>query len=226
MGDYFDCFPSQNRTGDHEWLEELMRVWRELGDRATWLVGNHELHYLEAYKKLPAGDSPAKLYYTCRGFDPERAAIIKDRADPAWLFNLELCVGVDRWIVSHAGFHLDVLPYLKSGNPRDAVLNLYKKWHQDVECFMFLSDHWIGRVGPRRSGRFVGVGSPVWLDWEAEFEPIPDLPQIVGHAQLHPDRVLGSRMFEEKVGDNYCIDIGQTGYATIEKGVLTWHELV
>lgn len=65
------------------------------------------------------------------------------------------------------------------------------------------------------------VGGITWLDWQQEFQPIPNLNQIVGHSEL---RVPQSKI--TKNSKNYCIDTKNHHIGILEDGEFTYVETV
>ena len=65
------------------------------------------------------------------------------------------------------------------------------------------------------------VGGITWLDWQQEFQPIPDLNQIVGHSEL--------RIPEQKSthnSKNYCIDTKSRHIGILEDGEFSYVETI
>lgn len=52
-------------------------------------------------------------------------------------------------------------------------------------------------IGVVRGG-YSGIGGLLWCDWRHEFDPIADVPQIVGHTRNNHIR---------RMGNSYCIDV-------------------
>lgn len=227
LGDYFDCFPhQQGRADPRTWVSMLHTVYQVLGSKATWLVGNHDLPYIEVYPKTSEEIDKAAIITPHPGFTPLIASILAEYQMEDFLFGLELCTQVDKYIISHAGFHPKILPPFKYKYPRTSIKKLYTTWEQQKRHFHLNVDHWINQVGPVRAGgnSKYAFGSPVWLDWFTEFEDIEGCPQIVGHAQVNA--YLRGLPYEPlKKGKSLCIDLAQSGYASFYKGKLTWHDL-
>jgi len=63
------------------------------------------------------------------------------------------------------------------------------------------------------------IGGITWLDWDKEFQPIPDLNQIVGHSEI--------RIPEQKStynSKNYCLDTKNHHIGILENGEFTYME--
>jgi hypothetical protein len=64
-------------------------------------------------------------------------------------------------------------------------------------------------------------GGITWLDWNKEFQPIPDINQIIGHTTI--------KFPEEKITDNsknYCLDTRNRHIGILENGELTIVETI
>lgn len=227
LGDYFDCFPVPIRADPRTWVAALSELHHKLGSRATWLVGNHDLPYLEVYPKTAEEMEESSLHINTPhpGFNPLIASMLAECDMEDFLFGLELCVQVDKYIVSHAGFHpKGLFPFTY---PRASIKRLYRNWEEQKRHFHVFPDYWLNQVGPSRTkgGRSnYAYGSPVWLDWFDEFEDISGCPQIVGHAQVDPFW-RGIPYEPLKKGKSLCIDLAQSGFASIYNRKLTWHKV-
>jgi hypothetical protein len=80
---------------------------------------------------------------------------------------------------------------------------LWKEFNMTMDTFQQILTEWAFNmdspffdIGWYRGGR-APTGGPLWCDFNAEFEPIPELPQIFGHT-----RGKGIR----KAGNAFCID--------------------
>ena len=206
LGDYFDCFETpDNETyfGIKEVCLWLNEKHQQLGDKAIWLMGNHDLSYLASY--IPNSYQIRKnSFYSCSGYSKSKAAEISKNLSPEFVLNLELCCEVNGYTLSHAGFHYD--HFLPLSSEKDNIKRLYEEWENDKTSFYHQAFHWIGHVGGCRSGLH-DVGSPVWLDWNCEFIEIPEVPQIVGHTNGPTHR---------QKGKSYCIDAYRSTYCILE----------
>lgn len=211
MGDYFDCFEDPNRDpgysgmkGTVEWCNQK---FHELGDQATWLLGNHDLAYLASWmpKTFRVAKNP---FYSCSGYTLSKAGDFNRYAEPDWVNSLQLCVGVAEWVVVHAGFHYG--QFTPCMSELDNIKQLASRWDMERKTFRNGAYHWINDVGACRGGDFAN-GSPIWLDWNAEFAPLEDVRQIVGHTCLGPDSLPAER------AGNFCIDCYRSVYAVVTK---------
>lgn len=88
-------------------------------------------------------------------------------------------VWVEGFLISHAGVS-------------QHILDLY-----DLSLEEYLHRGRFGDVGYSRGG-LSPVGGLYWCDWRYDFEPVPDVKQIVGHTR--------GALIRENDG-NYCIDV-------------------
>lgn len=213
LGDYFDTFKDPDNVKIYSikntclWLNETKE---RLGDRAVWLIGNHDVSYMSVYKK---GDfSPQNnTFYYCSGWTKSKASEINKNLREDFFSDLELCVQVGDYIASHAGFNdLHLSPHL---GVLDNIKAIHQKWENEKHSFKHEAFHWIWDVGPCRNGND-RVGSPVWLDWNHEFADIEEIKQIVGHTSSYE----GAR----SCGLNWCLDGMQSCYGVVnEQGELS-----
>lgn len=209
LGDYFDCFETPENIFYYsikntcEWLNEKFMEW---DNRATWLIGNHDCSYLATY--LPKTHEIRKNSdYVCCGYTKNKASEINKTIFPIFMHQMELCVEVGDFILSHAGFHTSHFkPYM---DERENIIQIYHEWENNKKHFQSQPGHWIWNIGSCRGGRQGDIGSPIWLDWHNEFRAIPNLKQIVGHTN--------SSYMHRIVGGNVCIDVYRTCYSIIGK---------
>ncbi len=208
LGDYFDSsLPLKRRTGvgaTCSWLNEMLR---KLGTRAVFLLGNHDVQYLEAKPACDRHRTPRHLGTKCgSAFTHSTAKRIAHDLDPAFWRNARLFVCVNGWLLSHAGLapiHWPVSTELESSLTQldDACLT----------ALQTLSPHRLPHP-LLQAGRVRGGDAPVggitWLDWDDEFDDGLPLPQIVGHT--------GSKAGARQRGRSWCLDGQQTCY-----GILT-----
>lgn len=220
LGDYFDPYgPVDNvhiydARSTCEWLNEK---WQALGEKATWLIGNHDLSYLVAYRKGPAG--LVEPYHVGRRSNETETAILR-YLDPIFLPSLDLFAEAGGFVVSHAGFH--PLHFQIDGSELECIHDLQAKWETDRVGFPRHPRHWIGQVGAIRGG-VDPVGSPVWLDWDEEFMPLDTVRQIVGHTR--GDTVRSCGFPDAPTAMDYCIDCGGRAFAILEADRLSFRSV-
>ena len=200
LGDYFDCFEIPDNVWHYsmertcEWLNKTKE---RLGDRAVWLLGNHDLAYMATYRHKRIPDK--NTFYSCSGYTRSKAKVINKRLEPNFFAGLELCCEANGWVCVHAGFHYDHFkPFMSE---RENILALYESWERDKMVFHQAPWHWIHFVGRCRGG-INDIGSPIWLDWDAEFAPVENIKQIVGHTNYWNNDLANIK----SRGENYCVD--------------------
>lgn len=171
VGDYMDSF--ERSPEDHyECIVRVIKAVRE--GKATALIGNHELSYIHPWAE-------------CSGWKHQHNTIMKS----VWPEMRELFkdfVVIEDILVTHAGLTRQIW-----NNEALTLDNYQEKLTEWCDKESGTPAQWIGHY---RGGN-QPVGGIYWCDFNAEFEPIPELPQIFGHT--------GGKGIRQK--DNaYCID--------------------
>lgn len=213
LGDYFDSRrPATQRAGIAETCVYLDALRVRLGERAIFLLGNHDVQYLEARAACLARRTPRRLRYHCGAAFSHSAAkrIAKDLSPEFWAV-ARLFVSVDGWLLSHAGVAAAHWPL--RATPADSLRAFDEACAAALETITApLAAHPLLGAGRVRGGD-AEVGGVTWLDWDDEFADELPFPQIVGHTS----DASGAR----RRGRSWCIDGVQSCY-----GVLTGSELV
>jgi 3',5'-cyclic AMP phosphodiesterase CpdA len=210
LGDYFDSRrpPTESATVAQtcSWLDALRE---RLGERAVFLLGNHDVQYWEARAACLARRTPRDLRYQCGpSFVHATAKMVAKNLSPEFWSAARLFVNVNGWLLSHAGFApahwptratLDESLVALERDCADALRSIPASGASRVS-------HSLLRAGYVRGGD-APVGGVTWLDWDHEFEDALPAPQIVGHT-VSP---LGAR----RKGRSWCIDGGQTCYGVL-----------
>lgn len=220
IGDYFDPYVERLEVPSvvRGYCRRLIRLMEDLGDRGTFLWGNHDFPYYLAAQVLRQEIAVPNEWIECSlQFTWEKAALIEEATGPAFWNRLQLLTEAGPFQVSHAGLH----PYwLGSHEPRSVRLKVRQAWQalmHDLSGAPGSSHEWLIGAGRARGGTAT-VGGPLWLDWEKEFEDIPGLPQLVGHTRGEAIR---------RKGDSWCIDCGQASCTLLhgdrleERGLMT-----
>jgi hypothetical protein len=218
LGDYWDSFNTPPAVGTAGETAKFLNQIRK-DHICTFLIGNHDLPYLEAWASLEAEASPESLKYPCPGFRVERAVAIRDHLEFAFWDAIEVSTFRYGHLISHAGFHPAFWPGLKSieanldalkDQGRKALDHLRKGAFDDFPAFLtsprltLLSYTQIDELDGDEA-RY--IGGPLWLDWNTEFEDSLPVPQIVGHTT----DVMGQRRKDR----SWCADGYQTCYALL-----------
>lgn len=213
MGDYFDTLKeidNEKIYGMKAMCEWLSDKYIELGDRATWLIGNHDVSYLAGRKLV---DQMHRLRnFVCSGYTNKKRLKYSKYINLEWEQSLQLAAQVGKYTISHAGFSPIYMSPINNDDPVEGVKNMCNRWNEDRSSFMFGESHWIAMAGYSRGGGST-VGGPTWLDWNHEFTEIQDINQIVGHTTTASTEI---RIKESGNSTNYCIDNLQQTYAILE----------
>ena len=206
-GDYFDAArPAKVGTAGQmcELLYELAAEW---GDRLTVLLGNHDIHYLEAKYWFDQGIAPPSLRYQTAGFDYEAAKSIAQLLPVEFWSGCRLFQVVNGWLVSHAGLAGSFWhPHVAEAAALEAL---------DEHCQIALERVAQCTLPILQSGRARGgereLGGITWLDFNFEFSDTEvSLPQVVGHT-------TSSRGGARSRGRSWCLDGSQTCYGILRE---------
>jgi hypothetical protein len=210
MGDYFDPRNKQAASASKtcEWINQ--RLHPHENHRYTFLLGNHDIPYLEAYRRywqhrhqLPK-DAIETLRYRCGDTSRSQFLNILEHLDPAFWKNPQLFCLAFPYLISHAGL---ASPYWDPDLPLGTNLIALQR-QIDSALNQLHQPHPILLPGKCRGGTSE-YGGITWLDFDDEFETwaAAGIPQIVGHTSgLNP----------RNTGNSWCIDCGQSTYAVIE----------
>ncbi|MEY4487833.1 MAG: hypothetical protein RIQ79_341 [Verrucomicrobiota bacterium] len=206
LGDYFDGYlPPQLGTSAADTCAYLDKKRRELGDRVVFLLGNHDIQYLESKPACDAHRTPRDLHYHCgAAFSLPIARQVAKNLSPEFWQNARLFADVNGWLLSHAGVARTFWPVRT--DLAESLATLEDICRTALRTIPEKSSPLL-RAGQMRSGD-QAVGGITWLDWIFEFEDNLPCPQIVGHT-ASPE---GAR----QNGRSWCLDGRQTNY-----GVLT-----
>lgn len=210
LGDYFDSYlPPKLRTsvsGTCAFLDKLRRSSGiGGGPRVVFLLGNHDIQYLEAKPACDRRRTPRNLHYQCGAAFIHSAAkqIAKDLPPEFWQ-SARLFVEVNGYLLSHAGVASALWPVRATFAESVATL--------DLACATALRTMTVKSSPLLRAGEVRGgdqaVGGITWQDWDHEFTDALPCPQVVGHTA----DLGGAR----QNGRSWCLDGRQTTY-----GVLT-----
>ena len=197
LGDYFDEF---NDTLDSiinsaKWLKQSLSI-----PGRVHLFGTHDIWY--RFPNNPFLQASGNTVINSK-------AINKILTEKDWK-KIKLYHCEQKFLLTHAGLH----PYIIGKNDFHQVIRpATEKALLDAED---------GKVNPWLDSGFAreGIqpfGGITWLDWNFEFEPIPNLNQIVGHTEL--------KVPEEKStpnSKNYCMDTRNKHIGIIEDGAFKW----
>jgi hypothetical protein len=204
-GDFFDDFPTGQKeaTLTARYLKSIIN-----DERFTFLLGNHDIHYLWPYLGS----------VRCSGYEKiKSAAVERELVDlPEIRKRFKLYCWVDDWLVSHAGVSAGLLP------DKFDMAN-FKEWleTETQNCWKMLGQGNIHKflAAGRDRGGHAWTGGLNWCDWNS-FVAIANTNQLVGHSIGRDVRLhVGIN------SHNYCIDTNLRHYAIIEDGVLDIREV-
>ncbi|MBS0659881.1 MAG: metallophosphoesterase [Verrucomicrobia bacterium] len=196
LGDYFDDF----YDGPEDARRTALWAQAQLGAGATLLFGNHDLPYA-----FNGGDFP---FLACSGYTRDKQAAIDRVLDGAAWSRLKVCARVGPWLLSHAGFHRDLL----SAEILQDVAALDQRCANALDAMAQRRPDDLLAAGRDRGG-WAEVGGVTWGDWD-RFIGTDGIHQIVGHT---PSRRHALREWTTPGSQNYCIDfLNGSTYAVVE----------
>lgn len=223
LGDYFDSF-RQSESAVEEMCQWLNTAAQQ-PEKFTLLYGNHDVHYL-----LPGGPSR----YRCSGYSSLTQSIIDSRLSDATRaqFKFHAWIGEDI-LCSHAGL---TFPWLvQAFRRRDCLTNpptpteirnflnhqerMFFGMDGDSRAYAVQPHDVFLQVGRARGGYPTALGGMTWCDWYQEFEPIPNLRQIVGHTVVdsHP---AGETYVPDEHHGNWNLDTNLRYVGLVTEGVI------
>lgn len=211
LGDYFDDFnPPYGVLETAAWL---IATKERLGEKAIFLLGNHDLPYMEtrfsARKKRIHKQKTINTF--CSGFTSSKSIKInKVITEEFWQSCEPFCV-VNGHILSHAGIMPNFMPYAPTF--QESLEKLYSNIKEALKDIHSLKSNYF-EAGLSRGGDIV-VGSPFWCDFNVDFADLLDYPQIFGHT-----REAGSIRQE---GRSYCIDGGEATYCILKENEIEFN---
>lgn len=236
LGDWFDDFGDTPEMAGAT-ARYLLELQNTLGDRFVWILGNHDIPYV-----FP--ESTDNCW--CSGVTENKIEVVHSIFEELDTDRLKLVYTIQDegripTVLSHAGVHK------KQFNTRSKKLSIAKI---EGEAKKALEDARDGFVNPllmagRCRGGRAEVGGFNWLDWNYEFEPIPEINQIVGHTIQREGYVmidseyaciysnyqttennqrLDKYEFEPKDRFNLCLDTHLRHYAILENNKLDIYE--
>lgn len=212
LGDYYDSHKAEEEIATARETAAFLRSAKEqFQDRVIFLVGNHDLPYLEGAPLFARGQEDFSPAYPCSGFNPAKGVDIFREWDLSWLENFSLMTRAHGFLLSHAGVAGEFWPDSTSAEKslRQLEENCQSAWEN------FRDQHEpILSAGFSRGG-LQPTGGLLWLDWNEEFSDDLPYPQIVGHT-------VSTRSTKvRRKGRSYCLDNSQSTY-----GILTAEGLI
>ncbi len=209
LGDYFDTGLAKIRAGKAETCAYLLHLQQSLGSRGLFLLGNHDIQYLEAKPWSDAYRKPRNLFYKCgSAFSTSGSIKIAKHLPRSFWDAAKLFVTVNGFLISHAGLASSLWP--QSDSVAESLSTLEAQCREAL-LTMRSCPHPLLAAGKTRGGDNP-IGGITWLDWDTEFSDELPLPQIVGHTSC----ISGAR----QKGRSWCIDGKQSCYAILSEGAL------
>lgn len=222
LGDYFDDFHEtlQDIVNSAEWLKQSLHKPNRIH-----LWGTHDLWYR----------FPDNQFVIASGNTEYKANIINHiMTEKDWNLIRPYYYEQD-FLMTHAGVHPWLIDQYVLKNKRafgkhiindkiqlntQEIIDLIIKPATDkalIDVKNNIFNSWFeagfARLGTQK------VGGITWLDWQKEFQPIPDLNQIVGHSELWiPEQKSAHN------SKNYCLDTRSNHIGILEDGKLTYVE--
>ncbi len=196
LGDYFDSHSPDAYTASS--TADFLRKRLESLPDATWLLGNHDCHYLFNHPG-----------FRCSGFQGEAVkAEIQAKLLP-YLDKFKLHTWVGPYLLSHAGFHPFALCQMED---EPLTLEHVPPYLESVTSEALRNAraggfHWLFYPGADVGG--TGYGGPTWMRWK-RYVSIPGLPQIMGHTWQKDGKVRKSYAYNPSgdPGTSYMLDTG------------------
>jgi len=200
LGDYFDTtMKHHERVGKRPTCEWLLKVREEWRGKCVFLLGNHDLHYLEARPDCLGHHQPRRRqYYRCSGFTAGGAHNVAKGLPVEFWDEARLFVCVNGYLLSHAGVARRF--WREAATVAESLDALQRNCDEAIQTIRHLP-HRLLTCGAARGGD-APVGGITWLDWDKEFTDDLPLGQIVGHT--------GSDAGARQKGRSWCIDGHQT----------------
>lgn len=186
LGDYFDSHTDTPAMARETALWVRAQLERP---QSTLLLGNHDLAYAFDAEEFP--------FVMCSGHQAEKAGAIAQVLGAEDWARMHPFAAVGPWLVSHAGFHRDLLC---NELVRDPVA-LHERCQAALGALENRQPDPIFAPGLARGGKAL-VGGITWCDWKW-FEGIEGVHQIVGHT---PSVTEPLRHWTPAWSTNFCID--------------------
>ncbi len=214
LGDYFDAHRhAKDRTSLASTCEWLNSTRNRLGIRAVFLLGNHDVQYLEAKPACDRHRTPRHLRYKCgSAYSHSAAKRIAHDLSPDFWNDARLFVYVNGWLLSHAGVARSFWPDTSDLQTSLDSLELEASRAISTTHAILAPPHPLLQAGRVRGGD-ASVGGITWLDWDEEFVDVLPIPQIVGHT--------GSKSGARQKGRSWCIDGQQSSYGILTSTALS-----
>lgn len=156
--------------------------------------------YLDSFT-VSVGTQIELLQLVLKAVEDGQAQALMGNHEMSYLVDRMRCSGYKPVTESHV-MHMDLSP-LKSYIKAEGFLLTHAGVsqrlldHKGVTLDEYLEAGSYNQIGRYRGGRDL-VGGLYWCDWNQDFDPIPDQPQVVGHTR--------GKLIRQN-GNSYCIDV-------------------
>lgn len=210
LGDYFDDFNDtpEDVANSANWLKQSLSKPNRIH-----LCGTHDIWYR----------FPDNQYIQASGNTKEKSdAINHIITEKDWgllkLFHYE-----QGFLFTHAGLHayfINKFAFENKISLQGEIIDKIVKPATEkalIDVSNNRTNEWLD-AGFARGG-MQAVGGITWLDWDDEFEPVPELNQIVGHTQM---KYPGEKSTQNS--KNYCLDTKNKHIGILENGIFSYIE--
>jgi len=208
LGDYFDDFGATKKDTENTalWLKQSL----EHQDREH-LMGTHDLYYR----------FPKNSFLMVSGNSKSKAIVVSKILTPNDWVKVKFFILEQNFLLSHAGVHLSLIHDFLGDKPVpltiQELVDLVIKPATDKALIWAekgSSDSWL-EAGFSRRG-IQPFGGIIFLDWNDEFSPIPNVNQIVGHTETYEP------LMEQGINSiNFNIDTKNKHIGILENGIFT-----
>jgi len=212
LGDYFDNFDGAWESCGFKYTCEWIKPTHDsLKEKAIWLIGNHDMCYLEEcfrHSNFPLKEEHPNKIYKCTGYTRNKASQCRKffhKDKHPFFLNTHLIYQAESYLLSHAGIHPSRMP-MPLHDINKNIEKIKELWEDTKLHINIKPNHNLLTCGQVRGGNET-VGGITWLDFDCEFVDIENVPQIVGHSH-HPK--------PERKGRSIDIDCCNAFYIKIE----------
>lgn len=193
LGDFLDSF-----TESSENQIEVVKTVLDLQEKgkAEFLLGNHELSYINS------------RVWRCSGWNDRTSRMMMQYKDELWERGLSYVILGANIIVTHAGITLPLWNMLTESRVENNLQEKIDMVCRRIDGARSEPYSWLYQAGTRGNG--MHTPGPFWCDWKDEFEPVPEIVQVVGHtAVLGPAKHFQQEFIEglrRSPNGDWCID--------------------
>ncbi len=153
--------------------------------------------------------------------EPERVFGLKGNHELSYVDPRMRCSGYSYELQNKINYTVDMEPLLDYMWVGDYLVShagisqrLLDAENLTLEQYLEAGDY--NQIGRARGGRDA-IGGLYWCDWWQEFEPIEDVPQVVGHSNYRPVHANLGVTFKGKSCNIDCLERGENEVLVITK---------